>query len=94
MKKRLLMMMLLAMATVIFATTTVLQQHYQTAHAVPCLGHSGNEYCTGYHDGAVQANRDYKTANDLEIDQDRCTGADLYCDGYSRGYNDQADFLG
>jgi hypothetical protein len=62
MKKRLLlMMMLLAMATIIFATTTVLQQDYQTAHAVPCLGHSGNEYCTGYHDGAVQANRDYKT---------------------------------
>ena len=48
----------------------------------------------GYHDGAVQANRDYKTGNDLDSDQHRCTADTLYCDGYSRGYNDQADFLG
>jgi hypothetical protein len=90
MKKR-----LLEMATIIFATSTVLlQHHYQTAQAFPCLGHTASEYCTGYHDGAVQANRDYKTGNDLELDQHRCTAADLYCDGYSRGYNDQADFLG
>jgi hypothetical protein len=92
MKKSLLVM--LAMATMIFAAITVLQQYYQTAQAYPCVGHSAKEYCTGYHDGAVQANRDYKTGNDLDLDQHRCTAAALYCHGYSRGYNDQADFLG
>jgi hypothetical protein len=47
-----------------------------------------------YHDGAAQATRDYKIANDLNVDQHECTASDLYCNGYSRGYNDQADFLG
>jgi hypothetical protein len=78
----------------IFAAVTVLHQCYQTAQAFPCVGHSAKEYCTGYHDGAVQANRDYKTGKDLELDQHGCTADDLYCDGYSKGYNDQADFLG
>jgi hypothetical protein len=57
-------------------------------------GHSAKEYCTGYHDGAIQANRDYKTGNDLDVDQHRCTASALYCDRYDRGYNDQSDFLG
>jgi hypothetical protein len=91
--KETLFMMLLAMATTIFAAITVLQQYYQTAQAFPCVGHSAKEYCRGYHDGAVQANRDYKTGNDLDLDQRSCTAAALYCDGYSRGYHDQADFL-
>ena len=89
-----MMLLLLAMATIMFVTTTVLQQHYQTAQAFPCLGHTANEYCTGYHDGAVQATRDYKITNDLGVDQHECTASVLYCNGYSRGYNDQADFLG
>jgi hypothetical protein len=80
--------------TIIFVAITILQQYYQTAQAFPCVGHSAKEYCTGYHDGAVQATRDYKIANDLDVDQHECTASDLYCNGYSRGYNDQADFLG
>jgi hypothetical protein len=85
---------ILAAAIIIFVSITILQQYYQTAQAFPCIGHNAKEYCTGYHDGAVQATRDYKIANDLHVDQHECTGSDLYCDGYSRGYNDQADFLG
>jgi hypothetical protein len=72
----------------------LLQQCPETAQAFPCIGNNGKEYCTGYHDGAVQATRDYKIANDLDVDQHECTSGDLYCDGYRRGYNDQADFLG
>jgi hypothetical protein len=85
---------MLAMVTIIFAAVTVLQQYYLTAHAFPCVGHSRKEYCTGYHDGAIQARRDYKTGHDLDVDQHRCMGNLEYCNGYNRGYSDQADFLG
>ena len=51
-----LLIMLLAISTMIFATITVLHQYYQTAKAFPCVGHSAKEYCTGYHNGAIQAN--------------------------------------
>ena len=81
---------------IISATSiTLLQQYYQTAQAFPCVGHSTKEYCTGYHDGAVQANRDFKTGQDLDEDQHRCIhNSTLYCNGYNRGYADEADFLG
>ena len=81
---------------IISATSiTLLQQYYQTAQAFPCVGHSAKEYCTGYRDGAVQAKRDFKTGQDLDIDQHPCIrNGTLYCNGYSRGYNDEADFLG
>jgi hypothetical protein len=92
MKKSLLLM--LAIAIIIFTAIIVSQQYYQTAQAFPCVGHSAKEYCTGYHDGAIQANRDYKTGNDLDVDQHRCTASTMYCNGYNRGYSDQADFLG
>ena len=85
---------ILATAIIIFVAITILQQYYQTAQAFPCIGHNAKEYCAGYHDGAVQASTDYKIANDLDVDQHECTSGDLYCDGYRRGYNDQADFLG
>jgi len=83
----------------ISATTTILtillHQHYQTAQAYPCVGGSAKEYCTAYHDGANQAYIDYKTGHDLGIDQHRCTNnSNDYCDGYARGYSDEADFLG
>ena len=92
--KQMLLTMLLAMAIIIFAAIPLLQKYYKTAQAFPCVGQSTKEYCTGYHDGAVQANRDYKTGNDLDSDRHKCTDDNVYCDGYSRGYNDQADFLG
>ena len=81
----------------ISATTgiTLLLQYYQTAQAFPCIGDYVKEYCTGYHDGAIQANRDFKTGQDLDIDQHSCAhNVTLYCNGYNRGYNDEADFLG
>ena len=83
----------------ISAATTIavvlLQQQYpQTAQASPCNGDSGKEYCTGYHNGAIQAHRDYKTGDDLDVDQHRCTGSMEYCSGYKRGYSDEQDFLG
>jgi len=76
-------------------TTALLQQQYpQTAQATPCNGDSGEEYCAGYHDGAIQAHRDYKTGNDLDVHQHQCTGSTMYCNGYDRGYSDETDFLG
>ena len=41
------------------ATLSLLQQYLQTVQAFPCIGNSGKGYCVGYHDGAVQAHRDY-----------------------------------
>ena len=73
---------------IIISTTTVtilLQQYHQIAQAYPCVGGSAKQYCTAYHDGAVQAKRDFKTGKDLDIDQHSCTASDLYCNGYSRG---------
>ena len=81
----------------ISATTgiTLLLQYYQTAQAFPCIGDHVKEYCIGYRDGAIQANRDFKTGQDLDIDQHSCTGNSAeYCNGYNRGYSDEADFLG
>ena len=90
MKRRLLMM--LAM-TIMIAATIIVQQH-QTTQAFPCVGDSVKEYCTGYHDGAIQAHRDFTTGHDLDIDQHRCIGSVDYCNGYNRGYCDEANFLG
>jgi hypothetical protein len=70
-------------------------QYYQMAQAFPCVGHSEKEYCTGYRDGAIQAKRDFQASQDLDIDQHSCIrNITLYCNGYNRGYNDEADFLG
>jgi hypothetical protein len=85
------------MIIMISAYIVIAQQYlyYQTAQAYPCVGDSTKEYCTGYHDGAIKAYRDYKTGNDLDIDQHPCTGNSAeYCNGYNRGYSDEADFLG
>jgi hypothetical protein len=83
---------MLTTTIMISATITVLQ--HQTAQAFPCVGDSVKEYCTGYHNGAIQAHTDYNTGQDLDVDQHRCTGSAAYCNGYNRGYTDEADFLG
>jgi hypothetical protein len=85
-------MMRLAM-NIISATIIALQQ-YQTAQAFPCIGDTTKEYCTGYHDGATQAHRDFNTGYDLDVDQHRCMGSVDYCNGYNRGYDDESNFLG
>ena len=87
------------LVTIIMISTAIaiIQQylHYQTAQAYPCVGDGTKEYCTAYHDGAVQAYRDYKIGHDLDIGQHSCTGnSTQYCNGYNRGYSDEADFLG
>jgi hypothetical protein len=78
------------------AITMLLLQYNQTAQAFPCVvGHGGIDYCTGYHDGAIQAHRDFYSGHDLNIDQHRCTHKSTdYCNGYDKGYDDEADFLG
>jgi hypothetical protein len=91
--KGMLLVVMLATTIMICATITVLQQH-QIAQAFPCVGDGTKEYCTGYHDGAIQAHRDYNTGHDLDVRQYRCTGSADYCNGYNRGYSDEADFLG
>ena len=76
------------------ASITLLLQYYQTGQAFSCIGDHVNEYCIGYNDGASQANRDFKTGQDLDVGQHSCTdNITLYCNGYNRGYNDEADFL-
>jgi hypothetical protein len=74
---------------IISAITTIalslLQQYAQTAQAFPCNGNNGKEYCAGYHDGAVQAHRDFKTADDMDVDQHQCKGSTEYCNEYDKG---------
>ena len=69
-------------------------EEYEATQAFPCIGNSTTDYCAGYHDGGIQAYGDYKTGNDLDVDQHRCTSSTEYCNGYNRGYSDEADFLG
>ena len=72
-------------ATTIAVILLSLQEQYpQTAQASPCKGDNGKEYCTCYHDGAVQAHNDFKTGDNLDVDQHRCTGGTEYCNGYKR----------
>ncbi|HJT47426.1 MAG TPA: hypothetical protein VJ729_04530 [Nitrososphaeraceae archaeon] len=81
---------------IIFVASIMLLLEYpRNAQAFPCIGDHVKEYCIGYHDGAVQADRDYKTGNDIDIDQHPCSrNITEYCHGYNSGYNDEADFLG
>jgi hypothetical protein len=98
MKGKLPLVILTTTIIMVCAATTiallVLQQYPQTAQASPCNGDNGKEYCTGYHDGAIQAHNDFKTGDDLDVDQHRCTGSEEYCTGYNRGCSDEEDFLG
>ena len=49
----------------------------------------------GYHDGAIQAHRDYNSGDEnISLNQHKCTINPAYCKGYDRGYNDEMDFLG
>ncbi len=63
MKVRLVVILIMAVIMV-FATSIALLAtlYHQTAQAYPCVGGNVKEYCTGYHDGAVQAKRDLKRA--------------------------------
>ena len=81
--------------TISATSITLLLQYNQTAQAFPCVGDHVKEYCTGYHDGAIQAKRDFNAGLELDIDQHQCVHNNtMYCNGYNRGYSDEADFLG
>jgi hypothetical protein len=88
MKGKLSLVILTTTIIMVSAATTIavvlIQQYPQTAQASPCNGDSEKEYCTGYHDGTVQAHKDFKTGDDLNVDQHRCTGGTEYCNGYKR----------
>jgi hypothetical protein len=94
--KGILLTILVTIITIPTAIAIIQQYfHYQTAQAYPCVGEGTKEYCNGYHDGAVQADRDYKAGHDLDVSQHPCIGNNTkYCSGYNRGYSDEADFLG
>jgi hypothetical protein len=79
---------------IMISSILTVQQQYQIAYAFPCVGEGVEEYCTGYHDGAIQAHRDYNSGNNLGIDHHPCTSSADYCGGYNRGYSDEVDFLG
>ena len=86
---------MLAMTNIIMISAAIIVlQNNQTAQAFPFVGDSIKEYCIGYHDGAIQAYRDFNMGHDLDVDQHRCTGSVDYCNGYNRGYGDEANFLG
>ena len=36
---------------------------------------------------------DFKTGDDMDVNEHRCTGSTEYCNVYNRGYNDEEDFL-
>ena len=91
--KEILLRLLVVITIMISAISITVQQ--QTAQAYPCIGGSVKEYCIGYHDGAIQAHRDFYTGHNLGTDQHQCKdNSTEYCNGYDRGYNDEADFLG
>ena len=95
-KEKLLVVVVWVTTVIIISAASIIllsTQYHQMAQAFPCIGDGTKEYCTGYHDGAVQARRDFNVEHD--IDQHRCTrNSTDYCNGYNRGYNDEADFLG
>ena len=90
---------LLALSIVGVTTTTIISQFssidvVKSAYAFPCKGGVGEEYCSGYHAGAVQADKDDNANRDLDVSQHRCTSTiQQYCQGFVNGYNDEVGFL-
>jgi hypothetical protein len=63
-------------------------------YAVPCKGGTGGEYCSGYHAGAIQADKDDNANRNLDVFQHRCTATtQQYCQGFMNGYNDETGLL-
>jgi hypothetical protein len=63
-------------------------------YAFPCKGGIGEEYCSGYHVGAIQADKDDNANRNLDVSQHRFTATiQQYCQGFVNGYNDEVGFL-
>jgi hypothetical protein len=87
-----------ALSIVGAATTTIPQftsiDVVKSAYAFPCKGGTGEEYCSGYHAGAIQADKDDNANRNLDVSQHRCTSTiQQYCQGFVNGYNDEVGFL-
>jgi hypothetical protein len=59
----------------------------------PCVGGSGKNYCVGYHDGAVQADKDDTAGTGVAFTGCPPGHNREYCAGYQRGYNDESYIL-
>jgi hypothetical protein len=83
-------------ASIVVATTIISEfssiDVIKSAYAFPCKGGTGEEYCSGYHAGAVQAYKDDKAGHVVNLYP--CIQSDEYCSGYQNGYTDEAGFLG
>jgi hypothetical protein len=52
------------------------------------------KYCSGYHAGAIQADKDDNANLNIDVFQHRGTATiQQYCQGFVNGYNDEAGFL-
>ena len=75
------------------------QSSLKSSSPFPCAGGTGVEYCSGYHDGAVQADRDdaemSKGTGSVDVNKHLpCVNSNPdYCRGFIKGYNDEADVL-
>lgn len=58
----------------------------------PCEGGTGDIYCKGYHDGAVQADND-DAKGFLDVTKHPCDSEAEYCAGYDKGYDDEGGQL-
>jgi hypothetical protein len=84
--------------SIVGAITTVTQlisiDAVKSAYAFPCKGGIGDEYCNGYHAGAIQADKDDNANRNLDVSQHRCTSTiQRYCQGFVNGYNDEVGLL-
>src|SRR5438093_5828813 len=57
-----------------------------------CEGGTGDIYCSGYHDGAVQADDDYNNHGFIDQAKHPCKSMTEFCAGYSKVNEDEADF--
>jgi hypothetical protein len=86
-------------ASIVGATTTTIPQFtsidvVKSAYAFPCKGGIGEEYCRGYHAGAIQADKDDNANRNLDVFRHRCTSTiQQYCQGFVNGYNDETGLL-
>jgi hypothetical protein len=86
--------MAVLVASIVGAATTTISRFtsidvVKSAYAIPCKGGIGEEYCSGYHAGAIQADKD-DNAGHVDINLDPCMQSAEYCRGYQNGYNDEA----
>jgi hypothetical protein len=84
----------LLVASIVGAATKTISQIssidvVKSTYAFPCEGGIGGEYCSGYHAGAIQADKD-DNAGHVDINLHPCTQSPEYCRGYQNGYNDEA----